>query len=299
MSIYLADVSEFQPNINDTEYVAWSEAVIIRAAYGTSHTDLAWYGGARRTDLHAAGIKFLGIYQYLVNGQSGASQAQAFHTLVGPIQDGEVFIADFEEGSQPMLTDWYNEMITLYGAGIGNYLWTYTGLDFGETAGIMPVQWVADYPDNYPDGEPSSPHVLWQFTDSYDVPGIGACDCSQYEGTISELVALGYGTAPAPPPLIPDFHVTSPPPGWWDGQITLSGTGTDGKTVWYTASGNGINWTEPSETEPSLTGDTNYHVTVAPPGWWTKTIVLGGNGTDGVRWHTSSSDGAHWSAPTQ
>src|SRR5262249_28973664 len=31
---YLADVSEFQPQINDAKYLAWSKAIIIRAAYG-------------------------------------------------------------------------------------------------------------------------------------------------------------------------------------------------------------------------------------------------------------------------
>jgi hypothetical protein len=118
MSICLADVSEFQPDINDAEYVKWSHAIMVRALYGAGHVDDAWYGGARRSALHAAGITFLGIYQYLVAGQSGASQAQAFHTLVGPIQKGEVFVADFEEGDKPMLTDWYNEMLRLYGTGI-------------------------------------------------------------------------------------------------------------------------------------------------------------------------------------
>lgn len=238
MSIYLADVSEFQPNINDATYVAWSQAIIIRAAYGDAHTDLAWYGGARRADLHTAGIKFLGIYQYLVNGQSGASQAQAFHTLVGPIQKGEVFIADFEEGSQPMLTDWYNEMITLYGSAITPYLWTYTGLDFGIAAGIMPVQWVADYTS----AEPSTPHILWQFTDSYTTPGVGVTDCNQYDGTTAELAALTYGGSTTPTA----YNVSVPPPGWWEGEITLTGEGKGGGT-WHTSTSDGSVWSAPSQ----------------------------------------------------
>ena len=76
MSIYLADVSEYQPEINDATYVTWSHGIMIRALYGDAHVDDAWYGGARRADLHTAGIEFLGIYQYLVSGQSGTSQAQ-------------------------------------------------------------------------------------------------------------------------------------------------------------------------------------------------------------------------------
>jgi lysozyme len=188
MRTYLADVSEFQPDINDAAYVKWSHGIMVRAMYGANHIDGAWYGGARRSALHAAGITFLGIYQYLVNGQTGQSQAQAFHRLVGAIQPGEVFVADFEEGTKPMLTGWYNEMHTLYGTGITNYLWTYTGLYFGEAQGVLPVQWIADY-----DGtEPATPHVLWQYTDAYDVPGVGITDCNEFDGTMAQLAAYGW-----------------------------------------------------------------------------------------------------------
>jgi len=286
MSIYLADVSEYQPEINDATYVTWSHGIMIRALYGDAHVDDAWYGGARRADLHTAGIEFLGIYQYLVSGQSGTSQAQAFYDLVGPIQNGEVFVADFEEGDKAMLTDWYNEMIVLYGSSITNYLWTYTYLDFGESAGVLPVQWIADY-DAF---EPSTPHILWQFSDAYNVPGIGTCDCNQYDGTMNGLASLGWGGG------VPAYHVTTDAPGWWVGQITITGTGTDNKT-WYTATVDGVNWSAPSESKPTLTGTATFHVESEAAGWWKGTIVLAGDGTDGNRWHTSTADGINWSTP--
>ena len=195
---YMADISEFQPDIADSVYLAWSKAVAIRALYGDAHDDAAWYGGARRAALHAGGARVVLIYQYLVAGQDGAAQARAFHALVGAIRPGEVFIADFEEGSHAMLTGWYNEMLALYGPGIGPYLWTYTGLNFGYTTGALPVQWLADYTSI----EPGSPHTLWQFTDAYQVPGVGAArpggpprgaaDCSVFHGSIDELAALAY-----------------------------------------------------------------------------------------------------------
>jgi len=285
VSIRLADVSEYQPDINDAVYVAWSQGIMIRALYGDAHVDGAWYGGARRADLHAAGIRFLGIYQYLVSGQSGTSQAQAFHNLVGPIRNGEVFVADFEEGNKSMLTSWYNEMIALYGSRITNYLWTYTGLDFGGRAGVLPVQWIADYSSS----EPSTPHVLWQFSDDYNVPGIGKCDCNQYDGTMNELASLGWGG-------VRDYHVTAAAPGRWTGQITITGTGTDNKT-WYTATVDGVHWSAPSTSKPTLAGSATFSVKSDAPGWWKGTIVLAGNGTDGNRWHTSTADGAHWSTP--
>lgn len=185
---YLADISEFQPDIADTAYLSWSRAIAVRALYGAAHDDGAWYGGARRAALHAGGARFLGIYQFLLAAQSGAAQAQAFHSLVGPAEPGEVFVADFEQGTHQLLTAWYNEMLALYGQGIAPYLWTYTGLDFGCAENALPVQWIADYAAF----EPLSPHKLWQFTDSYQVPGVGACDCSLFHGTIGELAALAY-----------------------------------------------------------------------------------------------------------
>jgi hypothetical protein len=214
--VLLADLSEFQPDISDALYLAWSRATIIRACYGDAHDDKAWYGGQRRALLHAGGVKFLGIYQFLVAGQSGAAQAQAFHRLVGPVQPGEVFIADFEEGQHSMLSSWYSEMVSLYGQAIRPYLWTYTGLSFGQAQNALPVEWIAAYQSN----EPASPHKLWQFTDSYQVPGVGRADCSRFRGTIDQLAALAYQPAkpapqpapkPAPVPLEDDMAVEIPP----------------------------------------------------------------------------------------
>jgi hypothetical protein len=211
----LADISEYEPNIVDAVYLAWSHAVVIRAAYGDQHDDQAWYGGARRAQLHKLGAKFVGIYQYLVAGQDGAAQADAMHRLVGALQPGEVLIADFEEataaedqvGTHQMLTAWYNRMVALgYPA---KYLWTYTGLYFGQAHGVLPVQWLADYNGV----EPSSPHILWQFTGNFNMPGIGYGDCSIFRGTVDELAALAY-QAPAPPvpstaPAVSDGRIVS------------------------------------------------------------------------------------------
>ena len=192
----LADVSEFQPDIADAAYLAWSKAIVIRACYGGAHDDHAWYGGQRRQLLHAGGARFLGIYAYLVAGQDGGAQADALHSLVGPLQPGEVLIADFEEGQHPMLTAWYNRML-LWGYP-AKYLWTYTGLNFGQANGALPVEWIAAYGA----AEPSSPHTLWQFTDAFPVPGVGTADCSVFHGSIDQLAALAYQPAklaPAPP----------------------------------------------------------------------------------------------------
>jgi hypothetical protein len=192
--VLLADVSEWEPDVADEAYLQWSKAIVIRCAYGDAHDDRAWYDGTRRMLLHELGARFTGIYQYLVDGQDGAAQARAFRRIVGDIEPGEVFIADFEEGRHEMLTAWYNEMLSIYGQVIRPYLWTYTGLYFGEAQGAMPVEWVAAYgPD-----EPDSPHKLWQFTSSFPVPGVGRADCSVFHGNMTQLAALAWQEPPAP-----------------------------------------------------------------------------------------------------
>lgn len=211
--VLLADISEFQPDVADAAYLAWSRAIIIRCLYGDAHQDHAWYGGQRRALLHAGGARFLGVYAYLVAGQSGAAQAQAFHDLVGPIRPGEVFIADFEEGAKPVLSAWYAKMLALYGQAIRPYLWTYSGLWFGESQGVLPVEWIAAYGQS----EPSTPHRLWQFSSSFQVPGIGVADCSVFHGNIDQLAALAYQSSkpkpvPPPPPKPPAPHPAPKPP---------------------------------------------------------------------------------------
>jgi len=190
----LADISEWNPDIADAAYLAWSKAIVIRCAYGGQHDDKAWYGGQRRDLLHTLGAEFVGIYQYLVAGEDGAAQARAFHRIVGAIEPGEVLIADFEEGARTVLTGWYNEMHLLYPPQVHPYIWTYTGLDFGAATGVLPVEWVAAYGQP----EPATPHKLWQFTSTFPVPGVGHADCSLFHGSIDQLAALA--CQPAPPP---------------------------------------------------------------------------------------------------
>lgn len=201
--ILLADVSEFQSNINDAAYLRWSKAIVIRAAYGDQHDDKAWYGGARRDALHAGGVQFLGIYQYVVAFQDAAAQAQALVKLLGPLRDGEIPICDLEEGSGDQSgrwSAWQQVILTAYPqlrrSPIGRPL-LYSGSAFASAHNLHP-DWLAAYQA----AEPASPpHLLWQFSPTYPVPGVGTCDCSSYHGTTAELVALiRPASAPAPAP---------------------------------------------------------------------------------------------------
>lgn len=188
----LADFSEFQPEIDDAAYLAWSLAGIVRAAYGDAHDDRAWYGGQRRDFLHAGGIRFLGIYQYVVASQPVAPQADALIRLVGTLRRGEKLIADIEEGSFSQTARW-REWSGLIQDHFGDMPWDYSGLNYAHDHGLQPVNWVAAYGQP----EPTVPHDLWQFTDAFQVPGVGVADCSLYHGTIDQLAALAFqGTTP-------------------------------------------------------------------------------------------------------
>jgi hypothetical protein len=187
----LADISEFQPDLHDAAYLAWSKAIIIRAMYGDAHDDRAWFGGARRAALHAGGVQFLGLYQYLVAGQDAAAQAHALVDLLGPLRPGEVPICDLEEGDGNQASRYGAWRAVVVGAypqlkdtPLGGPL-LYSGLNFAATHGLRP-DWVAAYQST----APAMPHVLWQFSASFQVPGVGIADCSVYLGTVADLRAL-------------------------------------------------------------------------------------------------------------
>jgi peptidoglycan hydrolase-like protein with peptidoglycan-binding domain len=191
------DVSEFQPDISDAKYLNWSKAIIIRAAYGAGHDDRAWYGGQRRAMLHDGGVQFLGIYQYITAFEDVTAQAREFCRLLGgKLNAGEYPLADWEEGAgnQAGRRSLWNHVVASelgFAPGTG-----YSGEFFAASHGLAPVEWVAAYQA----AEPSQPHLLWQFTDAFGVPGIGMADCSVYDGPAAALAAHAYGGKPAPPP---------------------------------------------------------------------------------------------------
>lgn len=197
----LADVSEFEPQISDAAYLAWSRAVVIRAAYGASHDDRAWYGGQRRQFLHDGGVQFLGIYQYVTAFESVTAQAREFCRLIGSLRPGEYPIADIEEGSGDQSgrrAAWNSVVASELGFTPGT---GYSGLFFARDHHLAPVEWVAAYQN----AEPDVPHLLWQFTDAFPVPGAGQADCSVFNGPVSALAAHAFAGQPAPPPAAPPF----------------------------------------------------------------------------------------------
>ena len=202
--VLMADVSEFQPDVHDATYLRWSQAIVIRALYGT-RVDRAWYGGARRDALHAGGARFVGIYAYIRGDQDVTAQAKALVSLLGKLRPGEKVIADIEEGPGNQQARWVTWAKAI-NAALHDPPWDYSGLNYAATHGLQPVTWVAAYGSR----EPDVPHKLWQFTDRYSVPGVGTCDCSVFHGTIDELAAL----ACQPREVVP---------GKWQGEYVTAG----------------------------------------------------------------------------
>jgi hypothetical protein len=211
--VLLADLSEFEPGVADAMYLAWSKAIIIRAAYGDAHDDHAWYGGQRRALLHAGGVRFCGIYQYIVAAQDPVAQAEALVRLLGKLQPGEKVIADIEEGQGSQGARW-RAWAGVIRTALGDTPWNYSGRYFALDHGLQPVSWIADYSAT----EPGVPHQLWQFTDSFQVPGVGVADCSVFHGDIDQLAALAFQASKPKPP--PPPH---PGPAWPAGTVLREG----------------------------------------------------------------------------
>ncbi len=207
--VLLCDASEFQSNIVDAAYLTWSKAIIIRALYGSQHEDRAWYGGARRD---AGGVRFLGVYAYLVAGQDAATQAHALVSLIGHLRQGEKLVCDIEEGPPGEQAARWRQWSAVITAAYGPQAapWLYAGESFAGAAGLSP-HWVAAYRNT----EPGGSHLLWQFTNAFPVPGVGTCDCSVFRGTIGQLAAHGWQatvTPPQKPPPVKDTPAPVPAP---------------------------------------------------------------------------------------
>ncbi len=181
-------------------YLLWSKAVIIRAAYGDAHDDRAWYGGQRRDLLHQGGVRFLGIYQYVVAGQDITAQAQAFARLIGQPRPGEYYIADIEEGTGNLRQAWQTwagvVRSTLGAAGKAIPVGNYSGLNFAAAHGLAPVDWVAAYQA----AEPTVLHLNCGSSPTptrYPASAPATARCTTAPST--QLAALAYAGQPAAP----------------------------------------------------------------------------------------------------
>lgn len=204
--LVIPDISEFQGTVDWHALMAAAYPVAIVRAHNGSRADHQW--AANRAGAHAAGIRGLGIYQYLLATHDAAVQAAALCDLIGTLRPGEWAICDLEEGTGDQsgrAHAWYTTVATrLHNASSeelysGDYFY---GAHHLSASGFSRI-WVAAYSST----EPSTVHELWQFTDARHFPGItGATDASVFHGSTAQLLA--HVNPPAPPtPPAPPVHL--------------------------------------------------------------------------------------------
>src|SRR5438270_7765831 len=116
MTITLADISEFQENIDAPPYLAAGHTCLIVRAHNGWRPDHKW--PARRDYLRKFPFDALGFYQYLVQGRSSLDQAREFIATVGGLRPNEFVILDHEEGAGnqvPRAEAWFSVVDAHYG----------------------------------------------------------------------------------------------------------------------------------------------------------------------------------------
>jgi GH25 family lysozyme M1 (1,4-beta-N-acetylmuramidase) len=204
MGVTLADVSEYQPNIDLGGYLAAGYRVIIARAHSGFRPDHCW--PARRDAIRRHPFAGAGYYQYVSAVRDPAQQAREFIQAVGPLAPNEWPIGDFEEGAgdQTRRAEAWFRVIDQW---CGFPAMLYTGASFlhdrlsGAGHWRRPL-WIASYPSSYqptPTARPAGA-LLWQYTDRGHFPGIpGACDGNQYPNSYAQLVRACRPDQPKPP----------------------------------------------------------------------------------------------------
>lgn len=246
---FIADVSEWQSSCNWLQYVAAGFlAAVARVCHGTS-VDLIMPG--RRDSMRASGLRSIGWYLFLNSFQDVAAQVATFTSIIPKLLPGEYVVLDWEKDDRniiptaaqrdqalALLDQYYNQHTYLYSfdsllrtsmlrRALAPLAKVIKHFHYARTATALAGRkvWVAAYAT----GEPTTPHVMWQFTNGQYVSGgyrpvnfagVGQGDATVYHGTIEQLIAdtTGALAPPAPPPWTP---AENPPVHYGDGMIKV------------------------------------------------------------------------------
>ncbi len=211
------DVSSWQGSDIDWNVVrgAGNSFAFCKATEGTGYHDPTFNEG-RRQAMHNAGFPLIGFYHFChPHLHSPEDEANFFLSAVGSHRSGEIAILDVEAQGE-----------IDYAAGD----WCARWCDLVEAAGWPPVLiygngsdisamntlnlfhrplWIAGFP-NFTTLDRWSNYSFHQFSDNYNVPGIGPCDFSRSPLDDAGLAALGGGVVQDHPsvPVDPDpLHV--------------------------------------------------------------------------------------------
>lgn len=189
-TLLVPDLSEWQGDVDWKALVGASYPAVIIRAYNGTRADHQF--AVNRDHGHAAGVRALGLYAYLVDNRDPVDQAAEFVHTVGSLRAGEWPIVDCEEGTGDQ-----SARVKAWAGYVSRALgtvdpWLYSGESFYRDhdlshAGIPTTRtWIAAYRST----EPTLGHQLWQYTDHRTVPGVDTpVDCSQFHGTIDQLLA--------------------------------------------------------------------------------------------------------------
>lgn len=185
--IHLADVSEFQSNIDWAAYD--SDAVVLRVHNG-NRPDRSF--DSTRLNAARKRCKVVGLYGYVVASRDAAEQGKEFaQTFLAAspngLRPGEFVACDLEEGSgdqTPRAEAWCGAVERV----LKKKCWVYSSSAFRteHLAGEARQFWEAAYQGL----EPHDHHVLWQHSDHENHAGIGPCDCSIFDGSVVDLYNL-------------------------------------------------------------------------------------------------------------
>lgn len=215
-TIFIPDISEFQPNISEVLFVAGGyKALIARVCYGTRLDRIM---PARRDALRGT-VPIIGWYIFLRSSQSLASQLATFYSVIPSLGPYEFVVVDWEkdvDGTTPSVA-MRNQCLAALQSHYGRAPWLYgpASLLRNNPAPAGDPEWVASYETSNPNlaGE-----VLWQYTDGIytsagipprNFPGIGKCDASIFPGTYAQLEAR-LNPAPTPPIPVPPPPIPQP-----------------------------------------------------------------------------------------
>lgn len=186
--LLIGDVNDYHPVTDWHAYAAFSPVLIAKATQGTSFVANTF--ASSRAGAAKAGLKAFGMYHFWQPGADPVAQANHAIATIGKLHSSPVewLILDVETGTD--MSDYHTFCVTADKA-LGRKTWLYGGQQLTAAATPRP-RWIARYYDQTPNPAhaPNIGETLWQFADSYAVPGVGNADCSVYRGTVAQFTAL-------------------------------------------------------------------------------------------------------------
>lgn len=196
MTIKVPDISSYQPNVDwHAMQSSGTQAIYVKASEGVTWNDLTFISHVQGA--HSAGIS-VGAYHFAhPEANDPIAEAKHFVSVLQQTPTDLMPVLDLESPTSPgmltgaQITAWAKSFIDYVQAQTGRKVMLYTGVWYVNTYGLhglgdVPL-WIADY------GVPSVPqcgdwtsYLMWQYTDSENLSGIGSCDMS-YAPSVNAL----------------------------------------------------------------------------------------------------------------